>query len=89
MISFNLSTEVVATIDNIPYPRESILVATAIGLQLSSYIYLGMSQNVCIAGTAKSIIDTALAQVDIRVATHVTLITATIEVFSFSKFLII
>ena len=77
------TTEVVTTIDDILNPWESVTIATrAVGL--SADIHLSMSQNVCIAGTTKGIIDTTITQIDKGVATYIALVTATIEVFGFS-----
>ena len=80
------STEVVTAIDNIAYPWETSLVAClAATVGLSSNVYLGMSQDVGIAGTAKSIIDTSVTQVDVGVAAHVAFVTAAVQVLCFGN----
>ena len=47
-----------------------------------------MSQDVGIAGTAKGIVDAAVAQVDICVTADISLITATIDILGLGQLII-
>ena len=80
------TTEVAATIDNIPNPRETILIAAA-AVRLTTHIDLCMTQNIGIGGTAKGFVDATIAQIDKGIATHIAFATTTIEEFSLGKIL--
>ena len=83
-VTMNLSAEVVATIDNITYPWEAVLIVIgAIGLSADEH--LSMSQNISITGTAKGIVDSTVAQVYQCVTAYQAFITATIDIFRFSQ----
>ena len=86
VLTRDFATEVVTTIDDIPDKWEGVIIATGIG-GLTTDIYLGMSQNICITGTTEGIVDTSVTQVDKRIATDVTLVTTTIQIFCFCQIL--
>ena len=65
------TAKVVTAIDIIPDPWETAIM---------SDIHLGTTVDVGIAGTTEGIIDAAVAQVDIRIANHITFVTATIDI---------
>ena len=65
------SAKVVTAIDIIPDPWETAIM---------SDIHLGTTVDVGIAGTTEGIIDAAVAQVDKRIANHITFVTATIDI---------
>ena len=46
-----------------------------------------MSQNICIAGTAKGVIDTSVTEIYKGVACYDTFVTATIQIFCFCQIL--
>ena len=80
------ATEVVTTIDIIAKPREAVFVAT-IAVRLATYKHFCMSKNICIAGTAKGVIDTSVTEIYKGVACYDTFVTATIEIFCFCQML--
>ena len=86
ILTIDGTAKVVATIYDITYPGEAILVATAID-GLTTYIHLRMSENVGIAGTTEGVIDASVAKVYKGVTAYQTFVTATIEIFGFCQIL--
>ena len=99
-----LTTEVIATIDNITNPGETFIIAGVLYkdsvaaqsthvvlvpiLQLTAYISLGMSEDVSITRSGKGIEHTPLTQIDDGVADYRSEETATIDELSLSHVLI-
>ena len=71
-VALDSATEVVTAIDVVAYPREAAVIA---------YMHLRATIDVGIGSAAEGVVHTAVAQVDIRVAQHVALATAAIDVF--------
>ena len=80
------TTEVVTAIHNVAYPWETIFVTTT-AIWLATYKHLGMSQDVCIAGTAKGVIDTSVTQIYKGITGYDSFVTATIEIFCLCQIL--
>ena len=74
------SAKVVSAIYDVTHPGEALLVGRILSIGLPAYIHLGVTQDVGIAGTAKGIVDAAVAQIDERIACDITFITAAVEV---------
>ena len=82
------AAEIVAAVDVVTHPGEARLVAAVVFIRLATDVHLGMSQNVGIAGTAEGIIDAAVTQIDVGVATDVAHVAAAVNVFTLSQFYI-
>ena len=67
--SHNLTTQVVAAIDMVANPGETIIIVVGTTVhQLSAHVGLGMSQDVGITGTGKGVEYATVAQVDLCIA---------------------
>ena len=74
------AAKVVTAVNDIHHPRESGLIsAAAIGLPADDD--LRVAQDVGIAGASESVVDAAVAQVDVRVAADIALVAAAIQIF--------